>query len=186
MAPDRSPVDLEHQSENAEAQGALRRAVEGIEVVDGAIDPESLVRSLQITLEAHRGPLPTPDVLARYDEVLPGLARIMVDQWQAETRNRHETNRYDRETDRIEVRGRLANQRLGLHYGALAVLALVAVAAFAIALGEPIVGLAGMASAVAWVVWAMRRDPRNSADGLSPSAGDAIERAEPAEQSSPG
>ena len=36
------------------------------------------------------GPLPPPDLLAQYDQVMPGLAQKIVSQFESETNHRHQ------------------------------------------------------------------------------------------------
>ena len=38
----------------------------------------------------YRGPLPDPGTLREYDEVVPGCAKQIIDEWQSQTRHRHE------------------------------------------------------------------------------------------------
>lgn len=44
--------------------------------------------------EFFSGPLPPPALLADYDAVLPGLARTIIAEWQAETRHRRRSERW--------------------------------------------------------------------------------------------
>jgi len=57
----------------------------------------------QISVESHQfyvGPLPPPQLLAEYEEILPGLAQAIVDTAQKEQDFRHKTTHYEQETER--------------------------------------------------------------------------------------
>lgn len=42
---------------------------------------------------SYSGPLPVPDMLAAYDEVVPGAARRMIESWERQTQHRHSLER---------------------------------------------------------------------------------------------
>lgn len=87
----------------------------------------SLIRVVQ---SAHRGPMPSPETLAEYDQVVPGLAREIVDMAKDEQKHRHamETVLVHGDRDAV-VRG----QRFGL----AALVLLLAMAGYMVYKGSP-------------------------------------------------
>lgn len=77
------------------------------------------------------GPLPPPETLARYEEVLPGLADRITRM--AEGQSDH---RKDMEKDAL--RGQMAGQTRGTYCGLAATGAVLAVAAYMARLGYPV------------------------------------------------
>lgn len=85
-------------------------AVAGTEIAPGAAQPpahpvfdgepvEHGDRRLTLQRASFSGPLPSPTTLAEYDEVVPGLAREIIDQWKAEIAHRHATVTSMRQAD---------------------------------------------------------------------------------------
>jgi uncharacterized membrane protein len=85
-----------------EQQGDLEPADE---IVEGEIakDRPSEGRRLLAASE-FSGPLPPPRILSEYDQIKPGLAEIIIEQWQMETRHRHQTIDGVRDTDHSAMR----------------------------------------------------------------------------------
>lgn len=48
------------------------------------------IRSIQVQQEHYSGPLPHPDALARYDEIVPGAAERIIRMAEKEMEHRHE------------------------------------------------------------------------------------------------
>ena len=65
--------------------------VEDGESVEGEVVDDIPARQRVIAATRFSGPLPPPESLREYDEVVPGLAREIVDQWKGETAHRHRT-----------------------------------------------------------------------------------------------
>ena len=83
--------------------------------------------------ESFSGPLPPPQILEKYNQIVPGAAdRIIA---MAESQSKH---RQELETKAIE--SDIKNSRLGLHYGLIIGLATVAGGAFCIYSGYEIGG----------------------------------------------
>jgi uncharacterized membrane protein len=134
-----------------------------VENVSGKIEPSdarapfALSRRVTIESASFSGPLPTPSILAEYDDVVPGLAREIVDQWKAETRHRHETVTSIRGTDHEAMLNYYEAERRGQTFSMVAILGVLAVAIVAIAFDRPAVGVASLLTGAAATIWAMRR-----------------------------
>lgn len=103
------------------------------------------------------GPLPHPNTLGEYDQVQPGLGKIIVEQWQAETRHRHETIDDLRQLDRESMRAYYSGEKRGqlLGFAAFAIIAAVAIVAI---LNDSLeAALGSIFVAAAYAVWAFRR-----------------------------
>lgn len=140
----RRPGDLEHDDS---------------EVLDGELagdGEDDGGRRVSISA-SFSGPLPHPDVLGRYNDVVPGLAEDIVEQWKAETRHRHETVTELRKIDRDAMEAFYAGEKRGQIFGLIGLVLVVALAALAIALDRPAVGVASLITAAATAIWAMRR-----------------------------
>lgn len=120
-------------------------------------EPVPLGRRLAVQGASFSGPLPAPGILAYYDEVVPGLAREIVDQWKAETRHRHTIVTGMRETDHEDLVRYYDAERRGQVLAFLAIVGVLVVAVIAIVLDRPAVGVAGLLTGGAAAIWAMRR-----------------------------
>lgn len=87
--------------------------------------------------QAFSGPLPHPDLLEKYNQVLPGLAERIVAL--AENQSRH---RQDLERKVVFARSR--NETLGQIFGAIIALAVVAGSIWLISIGRNVEGLTGL------------------------------------------
>jgi len=155
-----------------EPKGEQRQ--DGPEVVDG--EHVSGQRRIEVQAASYSGPLPAPLTLDEYNRVVPGLAQVIVDQWQAETAHRHETITSMRQTDHEAMTKYYEGERQGRLFGFLGLLGLLAVAALAVVLNRQAVGVASLFTAGAAAIWAIRR---NSNSKPEPPAqvddGDSIE-----------
>lgn len=156
-APDQEPAvenddDLASRG-NLEPRAAGDTTEQG-EIVDGEFAPDE--RRVSIG-RAFSGPLPPPDVLGHYDEVIPGLGREIVEQWKLETAHRHKTVDQLRRTDHEAMRRFYAAERLGQVFALIAFTLMLVVATVAIDRGYPGVSVASLAIGGAAIIWAMRR-----------------------------
>ncbi len=113
---------------------------------------------IKIRAETFSGPLPHPDILARYEEVHPGLANRIVHQAESETAHRQEmeraaSRRADRGKDLDErvVKAQFRGQTLGTILGAGAFLALLVCGTFLLADGKDLAGLTALTAAAATI-----------------------------------
>jgi uncharacterized membrane protein len=124
------------------------------EVVDGEFAPENR----RVHYERHfAGPLPSPEMLAQNESILPGLAREIVDQWKGETAHRQETVTQLRRTDHQAMEHFYAAEKRGQNYALAAFLAMLMVAALALVLSYPKVGGGALLVGGGGIIWAMRR-----------------------------
>ncbi len=127
------------------------------------------------------GPLPPPDALAAYEQVLPGAAREIMDQWKAETAHRHQTIDGLREIDRDSMRSYYQGERHGQRVALTAFLAVIALAiVVAIVLRSEVVAIAAIVTGGASAVWALRRRSDGPTIPADLASGDALEK--PGEQ----
>lgn len=96
---------------------------------------------------AHRGPMPSPKTLAEYDQVVPGLAREIVDMAKAEQSHRHSM-------EDMVVRGDRDATSRGQKYGLAALVLLLLIGIYMVhedqaqaaawLLGTTVVGVVGV------------------------------------------
>lgn len=86
---------------------------------------------------AHSGPMPSPQTLAEYDQVVPGLAREIVDMAKAEQMHRHSM-------EDLVVRGEHDASRRGQKFGLAALVLLLLIAGYMV--------FEGSAEAAAWLL----------------------------------
>lgn len=116
---------------------------------------------LDVDLQASRytSPLPSPDDLKRYSELLPDAPERLLSAGELEQAHRHQIERDLVELDREGMPSFYAGQRRGQVIGGMVAIAYLAVMAFAISEGYGIVGVTGAAAGVAAIIYAIRRDP---------------------------
>jgi len=122
------------------------------------------------------GPLPPPAVLARYDDVVPGLAREIVDQWKAETAHRHATIDGLRKTDRDAMLAFYEGERRGQYLATVLFAGIIGVAIFAILRESQAIGISAIVAGGASAIWAMRRRSSGPSPPADLSDGDEIEK----------
>lgn len=147
-APESDDPELEEPSKDiARASGLVPVGtdddVANGELIDGekreALHLKLTKREEWLIREAHRGPLPRPQDLAKYNEVYDGLAREIVQMAKAEQAHRHEIERLE-----VQQPFRLASR--GQQYGLAALIVLAMLAGFMVYKGSPewAAGIAGL------------------------------------------
>lgn len=96
------------------------------------------------------GPLPDPGILAEYDQVIPGLAERIVQQFEAEGADRRAQRRLDAKHDNV-------TRYLGLFLAFLMVVALAAAGVIIALKGYSLAGVAVIFGAIATVLTAFLR-----------------------------
>lgn len=98
-------------------------------------------------IEISSGPLPTPEILARYDAIVPGAAERILQMAEGEAAHM-------RRMDELAVKGQFGDQRVGQIFGLLVVFGAFVLAAYVASLGHPVTAatiagapLVGLASA---------------------------------------
>lgn len=169
--------DPEGQADpSSQATGDLQ-AVEA-EVVDAEHAPGEQ-RIVQAS--AFSGPLPPPDALREYDEVVPGLAREIVEQWKRETSHRHRTIDGMRQTDDEAMKAYYVGEKRGQSFALICYLGLLVLGGIAIVLDREAAGVAAILAGGAAVVWSMRRNSMVPGEEKPPVQvdGDAVESTPP-------
>lgn len=123
--------------------------------LDGSAHPDQL--HLDIELRQFRGPLPTPALLAQYEQVHPGLAERIVRMAESEQQHRHQLEQHDVEQPYLLAR---RGQWFAM---TLAVLVLLLAAVMAIA-GSPAAGTVVAALDITAVMVAFLYGRRQRAD----------------------
>lgn len=170
--------DAEDRAKPTAVEGQLGEVAPAEQALDGEIAPDLPVgedRRL-IASREFSGPLPLPDVLGEYDQVKPGLADIIVEQWQSETRHRHKTIDGVRETDHEAMRSYYAGERRGQWIGLVAFLAIVTVAILAVLKGSDVAALGSLFVAGSYAVWALRRSSSPATPPTDLDMGDEVEK----------
>lgn len=102
---------------------------------------------LLVAMESHAGPMPHPSILRGYDDVLPGTAKRVVDNWERESEFRRNINR------QTEV----VIPRRGQIFAFIIVILALGVSVYAIILGNTWQGLgfflSTLVSAVSAMIW---------------------------------
>jgi len=148
---ERTPGPDELTSESDE------EADEGIELVEPELDAEQeeAVALDAIIAAQFSGPLPPPDILRAYDEVVERGAERIVSQWERETKHRHSLE--SRQLDAF-ISGRTRAQWM-----AFAVIFTLGVGGLClVALGHSLLGVAGFLTALAAVAASFFRGRRSS------------------------
>lgn len=103
----------------------------------------------QISVQQHtwKAPLPPPEVLERFNDVVENGAERIVQAWEQETAHR-------REMERSELKRYYADMRLGKVLAFLFVLAALSVSAYAASIGAEWLGAILGAGTIGSVVWA--------------------------------
>lgn len=132
------------------------------EPVPDALDrrPEASNQRLHLHAEESRytSPLPSPDDLARYNELIPDGAERLLAVGEREQAHRHEIERRLVSLDEKGMPEFYDGQRRG-HYVSLALgIGYEAVMVVVVLAGAPIAGVAGAAVGIGAMVWAVRRD----------------------------
>ena len=110
------------------------------------VDPETneILGVVSEYLSAHfySGPLPTPEMLAEYERVLPGLGRRIVERWDQEAEHRQSL-------EKTIVRSRIVIQKRGQLIGALISFVVLAAGVVFVATGKSTAGLVALLAPLA-------------------------------------
>ncbi|WP_242540009.1 DUF2335 domain-containing protein [Trinickia mobilis] len=82
-------VPAENNDKGADSARSANKAPDDIvEVIEPKLD-QIVERKVQIAMrmESYRGPMPSPEYMAEYDKIVPGCARMIVDEFQANSRH---------------------------------------------------------------------------------------------------
>jgi uncharacterized membrane protein len=114
---------------------------------EGVVPPEQLPLKMPGAISARRsehyvGPIPSPQMLADYDRVIPGLAEQLVQSFLWEGEHRRECERLDQEQTREYLKADLQLQRRGMSLAFACVLVFAGVACLEIVVGNPWAGAA--------------------------------------------
>ena len=131
----------------------------------------------------HVGPIPPPEVLAQYEEVLPGLAdRIMVE---AERQTAHR-----QAAEMTVIRNDARQSVFGLAAGVVTVLAALAVAAIFVFQGQPWFGIVALLAPITTLggvfVHGTYSRRKERAARLEEALNPAVDLSEPPEEKPPG
>lgn len=116
---------------------------------DAKLPPETAERvATKVMMAMWQAPLPPPEILRGYDDVVPGAAKQIVDAFAGEVANRQRIDRWS-----------VILQGAGMVAGVLVLFGMLGLAAYALALGHALVA-AGIPTAMAGVagvfVWKTR------------------------------
>lgn len=100
----------------------------------------------------HIGPLPDPETLQRYNDLLPGLAERIVAMAEAEQNERFRQEDHRHEESMLISRRAFRAERLGQIFAFLALLVLASAAVASVVLGAPSVGVALATATIGGVV----------------------------------
>ncbi len=122
-------------------------------------------KSFAVRAEYQAGPLPSPDVLARYNEVLPGLAERLVQMVESQSRHRQEL-------EKAVVNGNIQSEAPGQRYGLIVGLVIGLGALAVVALGHEPAGvsviIAELAAFAGAFIYGKRRQQKELEEKRSP------------------
>lgn len=101
----------------------------------------------EVHAEAYQGPLPHPDMLRQFNEVLPGLAERIISQW--ETQSAHRQNLEQR-----TIQNDILLSRLGLAAAFIVAILFLAAGFYLVVIGQAIAGTAFVTIDIASLVGA--------------------------------
>ncbi len=113
---------------------------------------------------SYTSPLPSPDDLDRYAAHLPDAAERLLAAGEREQAHRHEIEDRLAAMDERALPRFFAGERFAHAVSLILGLAYLGAMVLAIVQGYPLVGVGGATFGVAAVIWAVRRDPSNTAD----------------------
>ena len=180
--PDDDPQDDSDGDGPAEPEPGDDIVEDGEHVAGEVVDDDEASPSSRRVFAAQTfsGPLPPPESLREYDDVVPGLAREIIDQWKGETAHRHNTIDGLRATDNEAMRLFHEGEKRGQRYALTAIVLVLAVVVISLLLDRPAVGIAGILVGGGTLVWALRRRSDTPDDPQLPSTdlgdGDELER----------
>jgi uncharacterized membrane protein len=162
-------VVLSAHAENETGDAADRSLAEGSgedpEVDDQAIDPAEAeaLEAIVVAAAQFSGPLPPPDILRAYGEVVDGGADRIVSQWERETQHRHDLE--DRMADAY-IAGMTRAQWMAF----AVILVIGAGGLVVVALGHAVAGFAAFFLALAALAASFFRNRGQvSTDGIRPA-----------------
>ena len=116
---------------------------------------QQLVQVSETRVERHQGPLPSPETLAKYDEIVPGTAERIVKQAEAQTYHRHNL-------ENMVVREHVSRSRWGLICGFIIALLFLSAAFVLVLAGHDAAGATiatvDIAGLVSTFLWGRRRN----------------------------
>ncbi len=95
---------------------------EGRADVEGELDEDQSERAFSLiqassTFETYSGPAPHPDLLERYDRIVPGAAREFLDAVREERLHRHRGDEVERQIRLKLAEAEISGSRLGMIFG---------------------------------------------------------------------
>lgn len=96
----------------------------------------STARGYSARVSTWQAPLPPPNLLREYNEAFPGCAERIVAMAEAESKERHEENRHERDSFRLIVAGDIYSQKVGLWLAFVLAISVISVGAFLIYTGR--------------------------------------------------
>lgn len=124
-----------------------------IQGVDPPPPPEDSSETL-VAIQSWEGPLPAPETLARFETVVPGSAKTIIEEWQAETRHRR---KFEHRSLLLQSLEQLSGRLLAFLFA----LAALGLAGYAASIGAAwVAGVVGSGT-IASVVWALVSSQRD-------------------------
>ena len=107
-----------------------------------------------VAIQSWEGPLPAPETLERFEAVVPGSAKTIIEEWQAETRHRR---RFEHRSLLLQSFEQMSGRLLAFLFA----LAALALAGYAASIGAAwVAGIVGSGT-IASVVWALVSSQRD-------------------------
>jgi uncharacterized membrane protein len=109
-------------------------------------------KAQQVTIQGYSGPVPHPDILAQFDQIVPGSAEQIVNQFVQETNHRHRLERRALAAEIVDERENRRERRLGQIFGFVIALVVLSGSVVSSVLGAQwpggILGVGGLAALV--------------------------------------
>lgn len=148
------------------ARGGDEDPENGDELLEGEVVEERRRREARLDLQASRyvSPLPSPDDLERYQEMVPDAPERLLAAGEREQGHRHGIEERLVAIDESSMPRFYAGQMRAHVVSLVLGMAYLAVMALAIIEGEQVAGIVGAAAGLAALVWAARRDPSDPSE----------------------
>ncbi len=102
-----------------------------------------------VTSLSYSGPLPPPQILRQFEEIVPGSAERILSAFEKESEHRREIEKVQAGIGKHAILHELADRRMGLVFGGLAAFGALGLAALALVLGHPLGAVATVIGTVA-------------------------------------
>jgi uncharacterized membrane protein len=132
------------KNKNAERMAKGRKKTNQHQIAPRNV-PNVAISKVETT--SFQGPLPPPQILSQYDQIVPGSAERIISQWESQSRHRQELEKKVIDSD-------IKQSRYGATLGFIVAIFTIGAGAFLAYIGQPTEGFAAIITALASLVGA--------------------------------